>query len=569
MARGLADYQTPESGSQEEVLSARQREILTLLTQGKANKEIAYELGIGIGTVKQHLVALYKKMGVTNRAMAVSKGISSHDTLVANEGPDTGEELYLERRSAVVLSIQITPKTGLIDEDSALIARRIMSQCATESDALFLGSPDARGDIIFGLERTRRYDCQRATRLAHTVKHEIENKLGSSFTVRCGMSCGYVLKGISDDESWTGEVIAIDVISEARQNIPKSKESAMGVAPSALAALQSLGMCLDNNDEPVIPLNASFRWRYCETLNEITLFGREVEMKMLVQAYGAMDQKVPKTICIESGPGMGRTALVRAYANACEAGGVSVQFFKALMPNSRPMGKSRGLVEPMDELKKPMAAKAFVQSLSRQKECVIVVEDCHALSSGDFELLATPSPSLAANGVLLVLTYNGRLDPEIKNLDGMDVIRMGRLDDESVTALAMHQIGKKRRLLNWVIDKSNGVPAFITSLANAGTRLSENADYERMPVPYDLFSMIEERIDALGVRRGLLFAAANDDDARISRAPKDDVLRAIKTGFLKKNTEFSDNKGTYSFVNPTVAWVVAHSFVRRNSVFAR
>lgn len=569
MARGLADYQISESGAQEEVLSARQREILTLLTQGKANKEIAYELGIGIGTVKQHLVALYKKMGVTNRAMAVSKGISSHDTFVANTARDIGKELYLERRSAVVLSIHVAPKSGLIDEDSALIARRVMSQCATETDALFLGSPDARGDVIFGLERTRRYDCLRATRLAHTVKHEIESKLGPSFKVRCGMSCGYVLKGISDDESWTGEVIAIDVISEARQNIPKAKESAMGVAPSALVALQSLGMCLDNDAKPVIPLNGSFRWCYCETLNEITLFGRETEMKMLAQAFARLDQNTPKTICIESGPGMGRTALVRAYANDCKARGISVRFFKALMPNSRPMGKSRGLIEPMDEPKKPMAAKAFVQSLSRQKECVIVVEDCHALSLGDFELLATPSTSLAAKRVLLILTYSGRLNPEIKNIDGVEIIRMGRLDDQSVSALAAHQVGKKKRLLNWVIDKSNGVPGFITSLASAGMRLSENADYERMPVPYDLFSMIEERIDALGVRRGLLFAAANDDDALIARAPKSDLSRAVKAGFLKKNTGISDKKGAYSFVNPTVAWVVAHSFVRRNSVFAR
>ena len=569
MARGLADYQTPESGSEEEVLSARQREILTLLTQGKANKEIAYELGIGIGTVKQHLVALYKKMGVTNRAMAVSKGISSHDALPANVGADTGKELYLERRSAVVLSIQVAPVAGLIDEDSALMARRIMSQCATEADALFLGSPDARGDVIFGLERTRRYDCLRATRLAHTVKHEIESKLGASFNVRCGMSCGYVLKGISDDESWTGEVIAIDVISEARQSIPKANESAMGVAPSALAALKSLGMCLDNNDDPVIPLNASFRWCFCETMNEITLFGRETELKVLSRALSSLEQNAPKTICIESGPGMGRTALVRAYANDCKARGVSIQFFKALMPNSRPMGKSRGLIEPMDEPKKPLATKAFVQSLSRQKKCVIVVEDCHALSSGDFELLVTPSAHLAANGVLLILTYSGRVTPEIKNLDGVGVIRIGRLDDKSVAALAMHQIGKKGRLLNWVINKSNGVPAFVTSLAFAGVMLPENADYERMPVPYDLFSMIEERIDALGVRRGLLFAAANDDDAFIASAPKEDVSRAIKAGFLKKNTEISVNKSAYSFVNPTVAWVVAHSFVRRNSVFAR
>lgn len=569
MASGLADYRNSESDSHEEALSARQREILDLLTQGKANKEIAYDLGIGIGTVKQHLVALYKKMGVTNRAMAVSKGISSTGVTQSNNDSAPGNDLYLERRSAVVLSLHVRPEDGLIDEDDALAARRIMSQNAMDFDALFLANPDARGDVIFGLERTRRYDCLRAVRLAISVARDIESKLGPSFRVRAGMSCGYVLKGIGEDASWTGEVIAIDVISDARQHMPKSSQSSLGMSPSALTAARSLGMCADEDGGKTLPLDTLFRWSYCKDGHDASLFGREAELKTLSDAYNALAQDAPQTVCIESGAGMGRTALVRAYATQLAVKNIPVHFFKALLPNSRPFGKSRGLIEPMDTAKKPVSVKAFLDSLSKLNKCVIVVEDCHALSQADFEILATPNAKLVAASVQLVLTYRGRLSEEIKNMSGVHIIRLGRLDDKSARALAAHRASHSKRLQKWAIEKSNGVPGFIASLCAAGKEVSDKADLERLPVPYDLFSMIEERIDALGVSRNLLFVLANGDRQTDAKMDQDEIARAIKTGFLKKNTESSGKTMTYIHANPTVAWVVAHSFVRRNTVFAR
>jgi len=54
-------------------LSARQKEILGLLAVGKSNKEIAHELHITEGTVKQHLFTLFRKLGVTSRLKATLK----------------------------------------------------------------------------------------------------------------------------------------------------------------------------------------------------------------------------------------------------------------------------------------------------------------------------------------------------------------------------------------------------------------------------------------------------------------------------------------------------------------
>jgi DNA-binding CsgD family transcriptional regulator len=78
-------------------LSGRQRQILSLLSMGKSNKEVAYELSITEGTVKQHLSVLFKKLQVTNRAKAV---IAATEFL-ANESADN------EKHPTSLLSVNL------------------------------------------------------------------------------------------------------------------------------------------------------------------------------------------------------------------------------------------------------------------------------------------------------------------------------------------------------------------------------------------------------------------------------------------------------------------------------
>lgn len=53
-------------------LTARQREVLDSITRGLSNDDIAKMLGISKVRVKQHLAALYQKLGAANRAEAVA-----------------------------------------------------------------------------------------------------------------------------------------------------------------------------------------------------------------------------------------------------------------------------------------------------------------------------------------------------------------------------------------------------------------------------------------------------------------------------------------------------------------
>ena len=51
-------------------LSAREREVLELVAEGLANKQIAKRLGIAERTVKVHLGSVFRRIGVTDRTSA-------------------------------------------------------------------------------------------------------------------------------------------------------------------------------------------------------------------------------------------------------------------------------------------------------------------------------------------------------------------------------------------------------------------------------------------------------------------------------------------------------------------
>ena len=76
IARKLINsFRTPEPapGRVTEMLTAREEEILDLLTHGYVTKEIASELHISVETVKSHLKNIYRKLHVRTRTEAVIK----------------------------------------------------------------------------------------------------------------------------------------------------------------------------------------------------------------------------------------------------------------------------------------------------------------------------------------------------------------------------------------------------------------------------------------------------------------------------------------------------------------
>jgi DNA-binding NarL/FixJ family response regulator len=70
-------------------LTAREREVAALITQGRSNSAIAAELFVTVRTVEAHVTHILRKLGFSSRAQvaawALSKGLA--------EAPQTLEEL--------------------------------------------------------------------------------------------------------------------------------------------------------------------------------------------------------------------------------------------------------------------------------------------------------------------------------------------------------------------------------------------------------------------------------------------------------------------------------------------
>ncbi len=68
-ARVVARVNAPRRSG---TLSDRERQVLRLVARGRANKQIARDLGITERTVKFHMTSIFNKLGADNRAQAIA-----------------------------------------------------------------------------------------------------------------------------------------------------------------------------------------------------------------------------------------------------------------------------------------------------------------------------------------------------------------------------------------------------------------------------------------------------------------------------------------------------------------
>jgi DNA-binding NarL/FixJ family response regulator len=79
IARRVVEYFRERGKARDELinLSAREKEVLTLLSKGYSNKEIAATLALSVETIHGYLKHVYEKLHVRSRAEAVAKYMSS------------------------------------------------------------------------------------------------------------------------------------------------------------------------------------------------------------------------------------------------------------------------------------------------------------------------------------------------------------------------------------------------------------------------------------------------------------------------------------------------------------
>jgi DNA-binding NarL/FixJ family response regulator len=61
------------------LLTDRERQIMTLVSDGLSNKEIARRLNIADGTIKVHLHHIFQKLEISNRTVLAALALSLND----------------------------------------------------------------------------------------------------------------------------------------------------------------------------------------------------------------------------------------------------------------------------------------------------------------------------------------------------------------------------------------------------------------------------------------------------------------------------------------------------------
>lgn len=73
LAPAIAVRLVERAGAPDGRLSTREAEVLTLVSEGRSNREIGSKLFLSEATVKSHLVHIYTKLGVGSRTSAVAR----------------------------------------------------------------------------------------------------------------------------------------------------------------------------------------------------------------------------------------------------------------------------------------------------------------------------------------------------------------------------------------------------------------------------------------------------------------------------------------------------------------
>lgn len=166
-------------------LSERQQQLLQLLSQGKSNKEIAFELNITEGSVKQQLFSLYRKLGVTSRTKAIVQAAELLGRSAPTHSPEH-ENAYLWK---LVTSVAVQPLNYPSKQPAAIAAfdralgrlRSQVEQLATLLDCHLMIAPGGELLACFGTPLSHLDDPARALLLARLVaqwhKHQATPEL--------------------------------------------------------------------------------------------------------------------------------------------------------------------------------------------------------------------------------------------------------------------------------------------------------------------------------------------------------------------------------------------------------
>lgn len=576
----------PEAGAEAgaQPLTERQAQILDRLRKGYSNKDIARDLGIGVGTVKQHINLLFKKLDVRNRTMAVSHGAPPRAAPAASPGPDAAPAGRVERRPVSVLSLvwhaepdgdAAAPGLADVSETGAAEAgaeeraadplHATLARIASDFGAVALPRGDG-GDLVFGLPRAREQDPLRALRAAFASVRAPALRSRTT-ALSAALDSGEVTIGVDAAGLWDGEI-------RERALLRRVRAAAAATAPGSLtpgAGTRALAARLCGDPEPLpgrLDLARPPTLSYRVPAPMGGLRGREREQALLAQAVADLDRGQGTVLVVEGEAGIGKTALLAALAPLCRARGRTLETWRCLPPDGQPAVPARGWAMRDGDATLCEAAWLAGRLSGRDGEApslpeVLVLDDLHWLPAETRLPLAEAMQQAAEQGRLVVAARRpGASDagPEAATRP----LRLGRLPRHAVAAIcgevATAPLRAEARAA--LCDRALGVPLFAVALARA---LDSRGAPPAAPPPVVL-SLLVARLDGLGLDRRLLRLFAGARGARrleslrrdwpAEAGPEAALAAAERAGLLRRRD--TDTGPAWALRHPMIQAVLDH-----------
>ncbi|MGR9013215.1 MAG: LuxR C-terminal-related transcriptional regulator [Gammaproteobacteria bacterium] len=565
-------------------LTQRQQQILVLIREGKVNKEIANELGIGLGTVKQHVVALFKKLHVSNRTMAVSQGLNQ----VPVKNSDSAEisEGILERRPCIALSLFLSDASlqAMTDPCPKAIIQELhktFSVLANDYDAFFLSSNSHVGDLIFGVKTGTEQDIFKALHAARAIFDALIDYPNLTQDLRGGLSAGLAISSMNRYGGWSGEFVASAVIAHARELASNSEPGELTLGATAKKMLEITGPSAPGFVIPCLLFKTLNRMPWGRNLqpqamgeekldNEPLILGREAELERLEMLFSEVIKGKNHLVYIEGETGMGKSQLcryaaergmsmkARIYHFICHSGGEDGILY--MFPSGAPV-KTQTLLH-------------CLKSITGRSHDVIIVDDAHLLPINILSKV-TEMASVAKRKLVI---FAARKIPKYA-MKPTETIRLGHLSKMAIEKLVTESLSQfekdstnaeadsgadnSRELGNkhtteTIVEYAAGVPLFAIELAR---------HHRDDVLPLSLQVVINARMDGLKLDRALLRQLSKasspmttEEIAEAMWEPKDDIQIAVKqavaSGVLSQN-----EAGRVGFAHPLLRKLVNQSGV--------
>jgi DNA-binding CsgD family transcriptional regulator len=527
-------------------LSARQRQILELLRAGKVNKEIANDLGIGLGTVKQHVVALFKKLNVRNRTMAVSVTTVNSD----KHGEAHVDDGLLEKRPCVVVSFALTPD---VLAESARLLHRVLAEHAYDQNTIYLSRHEAGGDLILGIQQTHEQEHFQSLRVVTGIVRDLDAAgMDTRNELKSGMNVGLAIASMRRFGGWSGEALVSAIIAQARALAEKVAPGHLSLGDEACLLFDALGPTAHQHLVPTLPFDDldHVPWRFdLKAANEAALVGREAELAELTQSIKrAARGGSGVRIHIEAETGMGKSSLCRAAISlVMKLGGEWRYLFCQAVEGSCAVHESaEGRPVPLADLPSVLGIPGSARSPT-----LCVIDDAHFLPADiRSDLLHRP----LADGQVLLLT--GRRQPGEESIFNK-TFHLGRLPFSTCQVIVGAQGHEfEARQIKDIAEQAAGVPLFAAELAKSGGKL-----------PLSLRFVVAGRMDRLGLDRQLLRCVARSPGswsaaqlvASMHEAREKTVAaaeQALAAGVLKR-----DEQDRYHYSHPLLRQAVLQSEV--------